>query len=77
MDRRSATSPIRPGGPAIGDHRLWRAAGFILGALLAGVIADRQGMAAAIWTVAALTGASGLVALVRMYETNPRQHRPK
>jgi hypothetical protein len=28
-------------------------------------------MPAAIWTVAALTAAAGLVALVRMYETHP------
>jgi MFS family permease len=57
---------------AVGVYRLWRDAGFAVGALLAGVIADRLGMPAAIWTVAVLTGASGLVVLVRMYET----HRP-
>jgi MFS family permease len=58
---------------AVGVYRLWRDAGFAVGALLAGLIADRFGMAAAIWAVAALTGASGLIVLVRMYETHPRQ----
>jgi MFS family permease len=56
---------------AIGVYRLWRDLGFALGALLAGVIADRLGIPAAIWTVAALTAASGFVVLVRMYETHP------
>jgi MFS family permease len=56
---------------AVGVYRFWRDAGFAFGALLAGLIADRFGMSAAIWTVAALTGASGLVVLGRMYETRP------
>jgi MFS family permease len=58
---------------AVGAYRLWRDAGFAVGALLAGLIADRFGMPSAIWTVAALTGGSGLVVLARMYETHPRQ----
>ena len=58
---------------AVGVYRFWRDAGFAVGALVAGVIADRLGMPAAIWAVAAVTGASGLVVLVRMYETHPRQ----
>jgi len=57
---------------AVGVYRFWRDAGFAVGALLAGLIADGLGMPAAIWTVAALTGASGVVVLVRMYETAPR-----
>ena len=60
---------------AVGVYRFWRDAGFAVGALLAGLIADALAMSAAIWTVAALTGASGLVVLVRMYETHPAQHR--
>ena len=60
---------------AVGVYRLWRDAGFAIGALLAGVIADRFGMLAAIWAVAALTGASGLVVLIRMYETHPAESR--
>ena len=58
---------------AVGVYRLWRDMGFALGALLAGVIADRFGMPAAIWAVALLTAASGVVVLVRMYETHPRR----
>ena len=58
---------------AVGVYRLWRDAGFAVGALLAGKIADQLGMAAAIWTVAGLTAASGVVVLVRMYETHPRR----
>jgi hypothetical protein len=38
-------------------------------------IADRFGMPAAIWTVAAITSASGLVVLTRMYETHPPESR--
>jgi MFS family permease len=57
---------------AVGVYRLWRDAGFAIGALLAGIIADAFGMRAAIWTVAALTAASGVVVALRMYET----HRP-
>jgi len=52
-------------------YRLWRDGGFAVGALLAGVIADAYGILAAIWAVAALTAASGLVVAVRMYETRP------
>jgi MFS family permease len=58
---------------AVGVYRLWRDGGFAVGAILAGVIADRFGIPAAIWSVAALTAASGLVVLARMYETHPRR----
>jgi MFS family permease len=57
---------------SVGVYRLWRDGGFAVGALLAGAIADAFGIRAAIWAVAALTAASGLVVAVRMYETrNP------
>jgi MFS family permease len=56
---------------AVGVYRLWRDGGFVVGALLAGVLADIVSIDAAIWTVSALTAASGLVVLVRMYETHP------
>jgi len=56
---------------SVGVYRLWRDGGFAIGALLAGGIADAFGMSAAIWTVAALTAASGIVVAVRMYETRP------
>jgi MFS family permease len=56
---------------AVGVYRLWRDGGFAIGALLAGGIADAFGLSAAIWAVAALTAASGIVVAVRMYETRP------
>jgi MFS family permease len=55
---------------SIGVYRLWRDGGFAVGALLAGVIADWLGLAAAIWAVAALTALSGVVVAGRMYETH-------
>ena len=54
---------------AVGVYRLWRDAGFAVGALAAGVIADVFGVVAAVWSVSALTAASGLVVAGRMYET--------
>jgi MFS family permease len=57
---------------AVGVYRLWRDAGFAVGALLAGILADLISITAAIWAVAALTAASGLIVATRMYET----HRP-
>jgi hypothetical protein len=50
-------------------YRFWRDFGYPVGALLAGLVADWLGMAAAIHVVAALTLLSGLVVLVRMPET--------
>jgi MFS family permease len=47
---------------SVGVYRLWRDGGYALGAILAGVLADRWG----------LTAASGLVVGVRMYETHRR-----
>jgi len=57
---------------ALGVYRLWRDGGFAAGALLAGIVADLAGIRAAVWVVAALTAASGLLAAARMYETRPR-----
>ncbi|HVE19677.1 MAG TPA: MFS transporter [Ilumatobacteraceae bacterium] len=57
---------------SVGIYRLWRDGGFAIGALLAGTLADLISIPAAIYTVAALTAASGIVAAVRMYETHPR-----
>jgi MFS family permease len=56
---------------AVGVYRLWRDLGFAVGALLAGAVADRLGIPAAIWVVAGLTAASGLIVFIRMYETAP------
>jgi MFS family permease len=57
---------------AVGVYRLWRDAGYAVGAVLAGVLADAFGATAAVWAIAALTAASGLFVAFRMYET----HRP-
>jgi MFS family permease len=56
---------------ALGVYRFWRDAGFAVGGVLAGAVADQLGMNAAIWVVAALTALSGIVVLARMYETLP------
>ena len=57
---------------SVGVYRLWRDAGFAVGALLAGIVADTFGLEAAIWVVAALTAVSGVIVAIRMYETHPR-----
>jgi MFS family permease len=57
---------------AVGVYRLWRDGGFAVGALLAGALAGAYGLTTAIWAVAALTAASGLLVAARMYETHPR-----
>lgn len=54
---------------AVGIYRLWRDLGYALGAILAGSTADAFGLNAAVYLVAAITFASGLVAAVRMTET--------
>jgi MFS family permease len=54
---------------AVGVYRLWRDLGYAVGALIAGITADLLGVRAAIWLVAAITAASGIVVAVRMYET--------
>jgi MFS family permease len=60
---------------SVGIYRLWRDGGFAVGALLAGVLADAFDIPVAIWAVATLTAASGVVVIVRMYETHPRHDR--
>jgi MFS family permease len=54
---------------SVGVYRLWRDLGYAVGALCAGVTADVVGLAAAMWLVAALTFASGIVIVCRMSET--------
>jgi MFS family permease len=63
----SAEPPWRAS--AVGVYRFWRDLGYAVGAVLAGLTADAFGVNAAIWLVAALTCASGVVAAVRMHET--------
>jgi MFS family permease len=62
---------------AVGVYRLWRDAGFAVGALFAGILADLISVEAAIWAVAVLTAASGIVVAVRMYETHPPASSPR
>lgn len=54
---------------SVGVYRLWRDAGFAVGALMAGVIADLVSVRAAILAVAVLTAVSGILVIARMYET--------
>jgi MFS family permease len=54
---------------AVGVYRLWRDLGYAIGAVLAGVMADAFGLAAAMWVIAALTFVSGVVSATRMAET--------
>ncbi len=62
---------------SVGVYRLWRDAGFAIGALLAGILADLISIQAAIWAVAGLTATSGIVVAVRMYETHPPAGRQR
>jgi MFS family permease len=55
----------------VGVYRFWRDSGFVVGALLAGFVADALGSRTAIALVAALTGLSGLVvAATRWHDTS-------
>jgi MFS family permease len=56
---------------AVGVYRLWRDLGYAIGAVVAGLTADAFGVTAAVWLVALLTFASGLLAALRMDETAP------
>ena len=58
---------------SVGVYRLWRDSGYAFGAVLAGVVADFAGLSAAMWVVAGLTFASGVLVQVRMQETKAIQ----
>ncbi|HEY3522868.1 MAG TPA: MFS transporter [Candidatus Limnocylindrales bacterium] len=62
---------------ALGVYRLWRDLGFAGGAIVSGLVADAAGITTAIWAVAALTAASGLVVARRMRETRTTETRPR
>jgi hypothetical protein len=51
---------------SVGIHRLWRAAGYAIWAIVARTIAGAAGFVTAILTVAVLTAVSGLLVAVRM-----------
>jgi MFS family permease len=57
---------------SVGVYRLWRDLGYSVGAVLAGFSADLLGLGGAMWIIAAITCASGVVAAVRLRET--REH---
>jgi MFS family permease len=54
---------------SVGIYRLWRDSGYATGALVAGVVADSPGLTWALWLIAGLTAASGLLVAIRMRET--------
>jgi MFS family permease len=54
---------------SLGVYRFWRDAGYAIGALLAGTIADLFGMSAAIHAIAVLTLAAGLIVACVMRES--------
>ena len=51
---------------AVGVYRLWRDSGYVVGALVGGVVADVLDLRAAVWVVASLSVVSGLVVAARM-----------
>jgi MFS family permease len=60
--------------PMVGVYRFWRDFGFVLGAVLAGFVADALGSGSAIAVVAALTAASGVWVAVTAW--SPRRPAP-
>ena len=56
---------------SLGTYRFWRDAGYVAGALLAGLAADAFGLPAAMQIVASVTFLSGVVVAARMSETRP------
>jgi MFS family permease len=61
---------------SVGIYRFWRDLGYAIGAVVAGSTADALGLSAAVWLVAAITFASGLVVALRMTETLARARTP-
>jgi MFS family permease len=65
---------------AVGVYRLWRDSGYVVGALVGGVVADLFDLRAAVLVVAVLSVASGLVVAARMERRShvrPFQTAPK
>ncbi len=56
---------------SIGIFRLWRDLGYVIGALLTGLLADRFGASTAIAAIGVLTAASGLLIHRRMHDVPP------
>jgi hypothetical protein len=51
---------------AIRVYRLWRDVGYVVGALLSGLVADLLGVASTMWLVAGMTFLSEVIAAVRL-----------
>ncbi len=62
-------------GGALGVYRLWRDGGYAIGPMVLGGVAALFGLAAAFWSIVALMGASGLLVLIAMRETDPGHRR--
>jgi len=62
-------------GGALGVYRLWRDGGYALGPLVLGAIAVVGGITAALWAGVALVGASGVLLVVWLRETDPKRRR--
>jgi MFS family permease len=54
---------------SVGVYRFWRDAGYAVGALAAGIVADSFGIGAAVWSVAAVTFLSGVIVMGRFRES--------
>jgi MFS family permease len=59
-------------GSAVGVYRFWRDSGYAIGAIAAGLLADRWGIGPAIALTGLLTAATGILAAVRLPETHRR-----
>jgi MFS family permease len=53
---------------AVGVYRFWRDSGYVIGALLAGILADTLGISWSMWVIGALTFLSGVLVAVIMRE---------
>ena len=62
---------------SVGVYRLWRDGGYVVGAIMAGLLADLLDITWAIGAIGALTALSGAVAATVMYETLLRAQTTK
>ena len=62
---------------AVGVYRLWRDAGYVVGALLGGVVADLLDLRAAVWVVAGMSVVSGVIVAFRMHPPNEPPDGPR
>ena len=58
---------------SLGVYRLWRDSGYAFGALAIGLVADKMGLTAGFWFVAAMMALSGTIVALVMYETLPHR----